>query len=368
MTIKLYTGRMGSGKTYEVVSEVILGAVRRGRRVVSNIAGLDVAAMHELLIAEGVPEDKLGSVVMFSHDEVMKPNFWRTDSSGGSEPDSFIQPGDLLALDEIWRFWSGLGKTDGEGRKRPPSVMNFFRMHRHFIHEQTGVACDVALITQDLMDLSRDVRSVVEETYYMEKLTAVGSTKRYRVDIYQAGRIRGKPLRSIQRSYDPKYFPLYSSHSQKKEGGADAVEENIDKRGNILSGWFFKILLPLLIPVFALSVWGVWSFLHPAEKPKQTETAAASAETKNNQVKEPGPAKAPDQPPITDRWRVVGWYETGGAVRVTLSDGSQTRYLVAPDKLKIAGSSIEVGLPEGGFATSWTGNRPTRAGLPGLSQ
>jgi len=118
----------------------------------------------------------------------------------------------------------------------------------------------------------------------------------------------------------------------------------------------------------ALCFWGVWSFFRPAEKPKQTEAAVAAAEIKNNQVKEPGPAKAPDKPPVADRWRVVGWYETGGAVRVTLSDGSQTRYLVAPDKLKIAGSSIEVGLPEGGFATSWTGNRPTRAGLPGAGQ
>lgn len=360
MTIKLYTGRMGSGKTYEVVSEVILGAVRRGRRVVSNIAGLDVAAMHALLIAEGVPEDKLGSVVMFAHDEVTKPNFWRTDSSGASEADSFIQPGDLLALDEIWRFWSGLGKTDGEGKKRPPSVMNFFRMHRHFIHEQTGVACDVALITQDVMDLSRDVRSVVEETYYMEKLTAVGSTKRYRVDIYQAGRIRGKPLRSIQRSYDPKYFPLYSSHSQKKEGGADAVEENIDKRGNVLSGWFFKILLPLLIPLLALCAWGIWSFFHPADKtkPAQTSTANSEGAAKADSV----PAKKPDEPPIADRWKVVGWYETGGTVRVTLSDGAMTRVLLSPDKLKISGSSIEVGLPEGGFATSWTGGRSARSG------
>lgn len=32
MSIKAYVGRMGSGKTYEVVSVVILNALRNGRR------------------------------------------------------------------------------------------------------------------------------------------------------------------------------------------------------------------------------------------------------------------------------------------------------------------------------------------------
>ena len=41
MAINAYTGLMGSGKTYEVVSSVVLPALLKGRRVVSNIEGLD---------------------------------------------------------------------------------------------------------------------------------------------------------------------------------------------------------------------------------------------------------------------------------------------------------------------------------------
>lgn len=357
MSIKLYTGRMGSGKSYEVVTEVILGAVRRGRRVVSNIAGLNVEAMHALLIAEGVDAEKLGSVVTIEHEDVTKADFWRTDSSGGSEPESFIQPGDLLALDEIWRFWGGLAKVDSEGKKRPPSVMNFFRMHRHFIHEKTGVACDVALITQDVMDLSRDVRSVVEETYYMEKLTAIGSSKRYRVDVHQGGKKGRKPLLSLQRSYKAELFPLYSSHSQKKEGGASAVEENIDGRGNILRGVIFKVVLPLMIPLMIGAVWLVWGFFHPAEKgavdaskEKTKQSLASGAASSAQSV----PASAP---PAAEKWHVTGWYMVGDVLRVVLSDGVNTRYLVAPPNTKITALSIEVELPEGGFATSWTGGK-----------
>ena len=49
MAIKAYTGIMGSGKTYEVVSEVIRTALAQGRRVVSNIAGLNYEAFVDLL-------------------------------------------------------------------------------------------------------------------------------------------------------------------------------------------------------------------------------------------------------------------------------------------------------------------------------
>ena len=363
MSIKLYTGRMGSGKSYEVVTEVILGAVRRGRRVVSNIAGLNLEAMYDLLEKEGLDRDKLGQIVTIEHEEVAKPHFWRTDASGGSDPESFIQPGDLVALDEIWRFWGGFNKSDSEGKKRPAEVMNFFRMHRHFTHEETGVACDVALITQDVMDLSRDVRSVVEETYYMEKLTAIGSSKRYRVDVHQGGKKTRSPLRQIQRKYNPELFPLYSSHSQKKDGAADAVEENIDGRGNILKGVLFKIVLPLMLPLLIGAVWFLWGFFHPKEtKEADTKTTPAaevkagdSSSKKHNDASPP----APDE-----KYKVIGWYSVGGVQRVILTDGEESRFIVAPPAIKLTSVSTEVMLPDGSIATSWTSIKKSRGIVP----
>ncbi len=240
MAIKAYVGRMGSGKTYEVASVVIFKALASGRRVVSNIAGLDLDAYKALMLEDGIADERIGQLVQVTHDDVMKPEFWRTDKDEVDGVESFIQPGDLVALDEIWRFWEGFA-----GRKMPDRVMNFFRMHRHFTHKETGTACDVAIITQDVLDIARKVRAVIEETYGMEKLTAIGSTRRYRVDIFQGTRTSRKPLRQLQRSYEPKFFPLYSSHSQKKDGDADAKEENIDGRGNILKGALFKFVLPV---------------------------------------------------------------------------------------------------------------------------
>lgn len=380
MAIKCYVGRMGSGKTYEVVSSVILPALARGRRVVSNIAGLDYAAFVDLLVSEGTPPENIGQLVQISHEQVLEPFFWRTDKPfsdfvadyeaqqkyqrfksklTGAEiasvdvpSDYFIQPGDLLALDEIWRFWNGFSSRDGEGHLLPKAVMNFYRMHRHFTHAEMGVACDVALITQDILDISRSVRAVVEETFSMTKLTALGMTKRYRVDVYSAAKMRNV-LRSYQRSYEEKYFPLYKSHSQAKEGDASAVEENIDDRGNILKGPLFKIVLPIGFIIFCFSLWLLWRFLHP--KPKTETTAVVSqakSEEKKNSVSE------------SEEWRIVGWsqYKTNTYFLLASTSG-RNRFVVAPPNFKITNFTAELLLPNGDAVTNWSGG--SKGGLIG---
>jgi len=334
---------MGSGKTYEVVSEVIFNALLRGRRVVSNIAGLNYDAYCAIFSEQGVSPDRIGQLVQVSHDDVLDPIFWRTDKDVQEGIESFIQPGDLLALDENWRFW------DGFGSKTPERVMNFFRMHRHFTHPVTGVACDVALISQDVMDFSRKVRAVIEETYRMEKLTAIGSTKRYRVDVYSGSKITRKPLRQLQRIYDPRFFSLYSSHSQKKEGDADAKEVNIDERGNILKGPLFRIGLPVSVLFFLLSFYGLYRFFH-----KQSEVDSS---VDGSPVSTAQPLNVPvvDRPSVNEDWRSLGYYQRGNSIIIAIQNSSGfIRYLVDPPIYKITPAGVEVELPEGGFATPWT--------------
>lgn len=354
MSIKAYVGRMGSGKTYEVVSVVILGALARGRRVVSNIAGLQYEAMVDLLVAQGIDPAKIGQLVHVEHSAVMEPTFWRTDKDIEQGIDSFIQPGDLVALDEIWRFWEGFG-----ARAMPDRVMNFYRMHRHFTHAESGVACDVALITQDVMDMSRKVRAVIEETYRMEKLTAIGSARRYRVDVFQGGKTTRKPLRQIQRTYEDKYFPLYKSHSQAQEGAAGPKEENIDGRGNILKGALFKIVLPIGLLVMIGALWVVWRFLHPA--PARPAVAAQLPAAPSTPPKPQGPSESAD-------WRVVGYFDGASGTGFLLSDGSRGRVLLDPPNYKITAFSAETFLPSGDAVTSWGGKGRTglipQAGMP----
>lgn len=367
MSIKAYVGRMGSGKTYEVVSSVILAALARGRRVISNIAGLDYDEFYTVLIEDGIPADKIGKLVQVSHDDVMRPDFWMTDKDSlqdranglvdvkTGEMMHCIQPGDLIALDENWRFWEGFA-----ARNMPDRVMNFFRMHRHFTHPETGTACDVALISQDVMDFSRKVRAVIEETYYMEKLTAVGSTKRYRVDVHQGGKTSRKPLRQLQRSYDPRYFPLYSSHSLKQEGAADAKEENIDGRGNILHGALFKIGLPLAAILMIVSGYGMYRFFNPKQPDPEQAVNAASP----GQVGAVAQVNVQPQPEISASWKVIGHWFTDGIIKIAIQDAANNlRVLSDPPAYKLTGFGIEVELPEGGFATSWISFNKTGQGV-----
>lgn len=359
MSIKAYVGIMGSGKTYEVVSVVIYNALKRGRRVVSNIAGLNFEAMKVAMLAEGVEASRIGELVCIPHEKVLEPNFWRTDHDQEDGVDAFIQGGDLLALDEIWRFWNGLGPKSEDGKeKRPDRVMNFIRMHRQMLHPDSGICCDIAIITQDPADIHRSVRGVIEETYVMAKLTAIGSSSRYRVDCFQKTRVTRRPLTSHQRSYDPAKFDFYKSHSQKKEGDAEAVEENIDQRGNILNGALFKFVIPIGLVLGCYAAYSFWSFFNPKPKPT-ANTAQVSSGTAAPQVSHAKPG-----PVIADDWRVVGFYQTGGEVVMVLSNGQRSRSLRGASS-KIAGLSMEVILPNGDAVADWTGGKSSGGVMPG---
>lgn len=54
MSITSYTGKPGAGKSYEVVKNVILPAIAEGRRIVTNIDGIDQQKVLEYV------EDHLG--------------------------------------------------------------------------------------------------------------------------------------------------------------------------------------------------------------------------------------------------------------------------------------------------------------------
>lgn len=354
MPIKAYVGQMRSGKTYEVVSNVILGGLRDGRRVVSNIAGLNYEAMRDMLLEEGVPVEKIGELICVDHEQVAKPSFWRTDKDEAVGFEPFIQLGDLLALDEVWRFWKKRGDIE-------PRAMNFIRMHGHMPHPVTGYVCEIALISQLISDINENVRGVIQETYRMTKLTAVGMDKRYRVDIFGGGSVsRREFLRQLQRTYETKYFALYNSHSQNKSG-VSVVEKNIDTRANILRGALFKLVLPLALLLGIAAVWAVLRFFKsPAsekpDKPGQVaEQTAAPAGAAADKPKKSG---------IDEVWRLSGFYQTGTRTAFVLLDASnRTRIFYDPPNFKLSGWQMDLALPEGGFATGYSGSAPAGAGL-----
>lgn len=257
MAINAYTGLMGSGKSYEVVSEVILSAILAGRDVVTNIAGVDESAIHDYLVElHSSDRAKLGHVRHVANDDVMAPGFFPDEDEPGRA--SVVKGGDLVAIDEAWRFWA-------TGEKISREHMQFFRMHRHYVHPVTSVACDVAMMVQSITDMNRSIRAVVELTCVMTKLKTIGLNKSYRVDMYEGGKTqKSAKFETYVKRYDKRIYPLYQSYT-----GGVGKESAIDSRQNVFKNprlWFVVVGMVLL---FGGCLW-LFSFVYHRQVDKNS--------------------------------------------------------------------------------------------------
>lgn len=311
MPINAYTGLMGSGKSYEVVSSVMLDALAQGRRIVSNIDGLNTERITEYLISKrGIEEEKIGVVVLVSNEQVKSPNFF----FHGSDVETIVQPGDLVCIDEAWRFW-------GAGEAIPEPHFIFFREHRHYAHPETNICCDLVLMVQDISDLNRKLKSVVELSFRTKKHKSLGLSKHYVVQVFEGYRMNAKTqVNLLQKKYDPCIFPLYSSYS-----GGKGKEVTIDKRQNLLLSKGFLIPIILVIALAAFGIPKVWQFFHPKPIPTKIDASSTRAPVSSGSA---SVSEAVVSSPTT--LRIVGYYmRTDGEYIVLYTDGAYTRFAKA---------------------------------------
>ena len=103
MAISAYVGVPGSGKSYGVVKSVILPAIATGRRVVSNVYGLDKEKIHQYLLKKKrkLTVEQLGDLVYVENEQCLDPKFLPSTE----DQDTFCKAGDLIVIDEVWRIW-----------------------------------------------------------------------------------------------------------------------------------------------------------------------------------------------------------------------------------------------------------------------
>lgn len=358
MAIKAYCGVPGSGKSYEVVENVIMPAIKEGRRIFSNIAGVQCQAIRDYLVELGADEAKLGTIVGYAIEQGKTDNWVKLEGQGDARKlaaNSPIQAGDLVIVDECWKWWA-------QGEQIHPDHREFWRMHRHCTHSVTGFACDLILVTQSFSDLNRTLQRICEERYVMTKLKAIGRPDRYRVDVF--GPRERKPRVQYQKKYDKRIFALYTSYSMGKGRG---VEKTVDDRGNIFKGSLFRVGLPLAALVGIGGMYGVWSFFKPKTvEMKSSPEAQALASAVDNSIRRAQPqfnvvgesARVPEPAVVGEsEWRVYGHYTLGHRFVVVLQapDG-RLRYLENPADLKVARNEIVVTL-EGRPVTYYSGVR-----------
>lgn len=290
MAINVYAGLQGSGKTYEVVSSVIVPALAKGRRVVTNVEGLQLDKIRDHIRASD-PESPVGQIITITNEDIGKPGFWATDDTDSA----FIHGGDLVCIDEAWRFF-------GTGCKLSPDMMVFFREHRHFTDKDTGQTCDIALMLQSVSDLHRNVKSVVEASFKTHKLKSVGMPSRYRLDMFEGADQRAtRRVNTWQKKYSADIFGLYSSYTS-----GTGQETAIDARQNVLRDpkvWG-TMLLSLVVIVAALYAMRHLYSKYRGEAPPAAASAPAAGAT-------PGAPASPvvriPAPSPAGNWRHVGY-------------------------------------------------------------
>lgn len=366
MPINVYTGLMRSGKSFEVVSQVIIEAIATGRRVVTNVDGISNDLVRHYIAEKRKlkPEefDKLGTIAHVQNEDVFKPDFLPYyDDHRGEHTDTIVQPGDLVCIDEAWRFW-------GSDCKLHKNHKSFFLEHGHFTHPVTGVACDLVLMIQDMGTLHRFVKNVVAFSFRTHKKVSLGMGNTYSVTMWEGPKMqRATEIGNWVRRYDKEIFPLYSSF----KGGADGKTVNVDKRQNILANkriWIIGLVC-IVGGVFAFR--NIWNFFHPPGSKPATATAAPGVP--GGPVGMPGApggvggAGAALRPPaLSSEWRYSGELKAGGSAYVVLI-GDAGRVRLEPSIMFAGRGLVASGLIDGQRVTSYSGHSAGNGGLFGSS-
>lgn len=347
MAVSAYVGVPGSGKSYEVVSSVIIPAFMKGRRIVTNLYGISQEKITEYCrLHRKAGESSLGSIVYVSNEQVMDDDFFPYMENDVLTDKSFCRAGDLICLDEIWRIWES-------DKKIPKNHQSFIAEHRHFDGEN-GVTCDLVVLNQSVAGLPRFIKDRVESTFRMTKLTALGLRSRYRVDVFTGIKLfKSAKVSSYQCKYDKKIFPLYQSHVN-----GQGAEQVVDKRQSVFSSPKVLIALcgfPLLLGV---SLWFLYQFFNRFDPDRTQETTpevkvAAPAGISSFPPEKPVHPVTP--PPVSDTWRIVGKLEKSGRAWVVLRD-RQGRLRLEPASGFMLKGMMQSGVIDGKVVTVYSGD------------
>lgn len=357
MSITAYTGVMGSGKSYEVVKEVIIPAIAAGRRVVTNISGLSQEKILQYIQEKSKNQniDTAGEIISFENDVLLSNNFFPSSSKDG-----FVKGGDLVVIDEAWRSW-------GSGQKIRQDHLEFWRMHRHFTHPVSGISCDLVVISQDIGDLHRSLKLVIELSFRTKKLKSLGLSTKYTVEMWEGTKQSRKGIKSSTRTYDKDVFPLYKSYSSSTS--STVVEMSVDKRQNIFSSLSTKIGMPIAVIILILSIWYMIKFFSPSSYAGAEVSAKAPAvvpvQAPATTAAIPAPVPVGDLgltreprrvPRVSAEWRLAGFVAVGARRVVLLVNNSGRVRFEAPGAFTFEDGRPVAGVIDNQRVTAWSGS------------
>tara|TARA_Y100001936_G_C16038889_1_gene650260 strand:- start:17 stop:1141 length:1125 start_codon:yes stop_codon:yes gene_type:complete len=281
--IVFHEGLPGSGKSYEACAMHILPAIEKGRRVVTNIEGINHEKFAEL---SGVPlpyvVEKLQCIYTPDVDEQRQAFL---EHSGKDA---------LIVLDEVQNLFPS------ERQKLSDEWNRYITEHRH-----DGL--DIVLMGQDRRDCHSMWRRRIQRVITFNKLSAVGMDNRYRWVVLEATRPeKYKETTSGTRTYHSKYFGLYKSHTD----GTDNKSVYSDKRATVFAGKGLRYGAPAFVVALFFAFSTLSDFFTPkddvvSDKPQIAQQAPQRPTIAPNKPAsklkpEPKTEQKPEPPPALD--------------------------------------------------------------------
>lgn len=225
--ILFYEGTPGSGKTYDIVVKIVAN-LAKGRKVYTNIDGLDDVACLEMIKFKAKMDDFdiKEKLVHFTTEQAK--NFW-----------DYLEPGCMVVIDEAHKIFNARDWQSKENRK----CADWCSTARH-----EGI--EAVFVTQKIEKVDSQIRSLTEWTYRYKKINFMGSliNKSYLCFAY-AGDDTTTPISKKAGRYNKEYFRCYKSYA-----GKDIKELDIQTHANILKHpIFFMIPIALLATAYFLS-------------------------------------------------------------------------------------------------------------------
>ena len=284
----LHIGKPRSGKTYDVIRAVVLPALEKGRRVLTNIEGLELVECREFIAARcAVDVDKK---LIWLDDSAIKLHKWFTE----------IENGDCFVFDECQLFWPG-----GSLKPSDPEAFAFMTRHGHY-------NTDIHLITQSEKNVDSHIRRLCGQTNLYRKLGFLGFSGSYQVQYYNGSEpLPACLISSTVKRYDPEIFKAYKSIVD----GADIPQT---KQANLLTSK--KFLALYLILAFGL----IFTVKRCSDMRQNGLTGRAVSKSANpvSELVQPAarPAAAPSSIPVI----TYSSYQRldQGLLALRLSDGS----------------------------------------------
>ncbi|QTL38287.1 hypothetical protein HGO23_10090 [Xenorhabdus budapestensis] len=310
MPITAYVGVPRSGKSYEVVKSVIVPAIASGRRVVSNIYGLNEEKIKAYCLKKNkkLSSDHLGELVLVENSQCLDENFLPSMENR----DTFCRAGDLVVIDEVWRVW-------GSEKEIPKNHRSFIAEHGHFVDAATGVMSDLVVINQSVSDIPRFIKNRIETTYQMKRHVALGSSRRYRVDVFgQAKVTKSNRITYYQEKYDKAIFELYSSVE-----GNNHKQLRTDARQSIFSSTKFLTLAVFIPSLVLVSLYFLYKYFNHYLSPDSQKQEVSVSQSTSTTTALPvnsiiNPVKSTVS--LSDKWRITGELVKDGRAYVILAD------------------------------------------------